>query len=332
MCLLWHRESYGFLHTICLHQKNKKLPSFLWHMLSCVFWQEKTCFAVQNPQLWKVRLCPFCLCMHLWVCVCPSRPPPVPPDRRPRGWSTGKPTLKFNSDLKIVMSWWCHDDDTMISKFEMPKIWSCQILRIKKSWSCQIVRTPKIWSCQKLRCTKNLMMSKSENPKNLIMSKMWIQDSEKFWCWCHRDNMINFFLQCLFPPRIPEWFMNFYKHVFLFFYVSSMMMLSCPCGHDLKTWSSQNLMRSYVDDQKILIMSKFENTKKWSCENDECRAGSHPGYLHFWVSWYFDHVIFWESRNFGHERNRIRYDICAGRQLFGCLGDLSVGVCVCVSL
>ena len=123
--------------------------------------------------------------------------------------------------------------------------------------------------------------------------------------------------------------MNFYKHVFLFFYVSSMMMLSCPCGHDLKTWSSQNLMRSYVDDQKILIMSKFENTKKWSCENDECRAGSHPGYLHFWVSWYFDHVIFWESRNFGHERNRIRYDICAGRQLFGCLGDLSVGVCVC---
>ena len=108
------------------------------------------------------------------------------------------------------------------------------------------------------------------------------------------------------------------------------MMLSCPCGHDLKTWSSQNLMRSYVDDQKILIMSKFENTKKWSCENDECRAGSHPGYLHFWVSWYFDHVIFWESRNFGHERNRIRYDICAGRQLFGCLGDLSVGVCVCV--
>ena len=38
------------------------------------------------------------------VCVCPSRPPPMPPDRRPRGWSTGKPTLKFNSDLKIVMS------------------------------------------------------------------------------------------------------------------------------------------------------------------------------------------------------------------------------------
>ena len=82
--------------------------------------------------------------------------------------------------------------------------------------------------------------------------------------------------------------------------------------------------------KKILIMSKFENTKKWSCENDECRAGSHPGYLHFWVSWYFDHVIFWESRNFGHERNRIRYDICAGRQLFGFLGDLSVGVCMCV--
>ena len=203
MCLLWHRESYGFLHTICLHQKNKKLPSFLWHMLSCVFWQEKTCFAVQNPQLWKVRLCPFCLCMHLWVCVCPSRPPPMPPDRRPRGWSTGKPTLKFNSDLKIVMSWWCHDDDTMISKFEMPKIWSCQILRIKKSWSCQMLRTPKIWSCQKLRCTKNLMMSKSENPKNLIMSKMWIQDSEKFWCWCYHGIMIKLFFAVSISAKDP---------------------------------------------------------------------------------------------------------------------------------
>ena len=245
MCLLWHRESYGFLHTVCLHQKNKKLFSFLWHMLSCVFWPEKTCFAVQNPQLWKVLLCPFCLCMHLWVCVCPSRPPPMPPDRVPRGWSTGKPTLKFNSGLKILMSRWRHDGDTMISKFEMPKIWSCQILRIKKSWSCQILRTPKIWSCQKLRCTKNLMMPKSENPKNLIMSKMWIQDSEKFWCWCHHDIMIKLFLHCLFSPRIPEGFMNFYKHV-----------------SDLQTWSSQNLMRSYFDDQKILTMSKFENTKK----------------------------------------------------------------------
>ena len=157
MCLLWHRESYGFLHTVCLHQKNKKLFSFLWHMLSCVFWPEKTCFAVQNPQLWKVLLCPFCLCMHLWVCVCPSRPPPMPPDRVPRGWSTGKPTLKFNSGLKILMSRWRHDGDTMISKFEMPKIWSCQILRIKKSWSCQILRTPKIWSCQK--CESKILKS-----------------------------------------------------------------------------------------------------------------------------------------------------------------------------
>ena len=87
-------------------------------------------------------------------------------------------------------------------------------------------------------------------------------------------------------------------------------------GHILmikKSWSCQSL----------------RTPKKWSCENDECRAGSHPGYLHFWVSWYFDHVIFWESRNFGHERHRIRYDICAGRQLFGFLGDLSVCVCPC---
>ena len=40
-----------------------------------------------------------------------------------------------------------------------------------------------------------------------------------------------------------------------------MMMLSCPCGHDLETWCSQNLMTSLFDNQEILIMSKFENTK-----------------------------------------------------------------------
>ena len=133
MCLLWHRESYGFLHTICLHQKNKKLPSFLWHMLSCVFWQEKTCFAVQNPQLWKVRLCPFCLCMHLWVCVCPSRPPPMPPDRRPRGWSTGKPTLKFNSDLKIV---WVDVIEILHStRYVIPLSTICYTI-LKVVWGC----------------------------------------------------------------------------------------------------------------------------------------------------------------------------------------------------
>ena len=89
-------------------------------MLSCVFCQEKTCFAVQNPQRASVPLLP--LYASVGVCVCPSRPPPMPPDRRPRGWSTGKPTLKFNSDLKILMSRWRHDDDAMISKFEMPQI------------------------------------------------------------------------------------------------------------------------------------------------------------------------------------------------------------------
>ena len=39
------------------------------------------------------------------------------------------------------------------------------------------------------------------------------------------------------------------------------MMLSCPCGHDLETWYSQNLMMSLFGNQEILIMSKFENTK-----------------------------------------------------------------------
>ena len=268
MCLLWHRESYGFLHTICLHQKNKKLPSFLWHMLSCVFWQEKTCFAVQNPQLWKVLLCPFCICMHLWVCVCPSRPPPMPPDRRPRGWSTGKPTLKFNSDLKIVMSWWCHDDDTMISKFEMPKIWSCQILRIKKSWSCQMLRTPKIWSCQKLRCTKNLMMSKSENPKNLIMSKMWIQDSEKFWCWCHRDSMIKlFFCSVYFRQGSPNDLWIFINMCFYFLcFIDDDVIMSLrpwsqnmvfPKSDEVICWWSKNIDHVKVWEHQKMIMWKW---------------------------------------------------------------------------
>ena len=48
-----------------------------------------------------------------------------------------------------------------------------------------------------------------------------------------------------------------------------MMMLSCPCGHDLETWSSQNPSKSFVDDHKILIMSKFENTKKLIMSNFE---------------------------------------------------------------
>ena len=307
MCLIWYRDSYGFLHMAFLQFWKSKLASFLWHILSCVHCHELSCFAKQNPLYRNPLLC--------------ASVPKVKAEHPHRPWSCQMKPMEsknrpwafkiFNRDLKILISWWCHDDGSMISKSEMPKIWSCQILRIKKSWSCQNLRTSKIWSCQKLRCTKNLIMSKSENPKNLIMSKMRIQDSEKKKrCWCHHEIMEHIFLLCLFPPRIPDGFLNFYKSVLLHFYVFSMSKI---WGHHksvhVKIWESRNLDHVKFwesrnpDHVKIWEHQKSDHVNIWESRNlDHVKSWESRNLDHvkIWESRNLDHVKFWESRNLDH--------------------------------
>ena len=176
----------------------------------------------------------------------------------------------------------------MISKFEMPKIRSCQILRIKKSWSCQNLRTPKIWSCQKLRCIKIWWCQNLRSPKIWSCQKWEPKILKSFDVDAIMISWKNFLLLCSFPPKIPEWVLKFYKMRFYFFmffrwwcYHSLAAMISkhgLPkirrnhCSMIIKSWSCQNLRTPKIWSCPILRIMNFCSCqilrikKSWSCQ------------------------------------------------------------------
>ena len=180
-------------HSLCLQTtSNKAIFLSLWG----------------SPQNTPICLCEniqYFFCVPLWATPYASRQLPTR-----HSFSSYWEVYKIHTcaSVIILVSWWSHDDGTMISKFEMPQIWSCQILKIKKSWSSQNLKTQKIWSCQtfdmyqKSDHVKIWKSKKSDHVKN---------GNPRFWkisilmsSWYHGK----LFLAVLVSHMEPRWILN----------------------------------------------------------------------------------------------------------------------------
>ena len=186
----------------------------------------------------------------------------------------------FNRDVKIsteILKFWYHDGVMMVISWSQ----NLKCLKSDHVWFWESRNLDHVISCTGTLSFSNLIMSKIEMSQKSDDVKIWESqksdhvknENPRFWkvsmlmsSWYHGKT---FYCCACFHQGIPNDSWTFIKMSFYFFYVFSMMMLSCPCGHDLETWSSQNPSKSFVDDHKILIMSKFENTKKLIMSNFE---------------------------------------------------------------
>ena len=163
MCLIWYRDSYGFLHMAFLQFWKSKLASFLWHILSCVHCHELSCFAKQNPLYRNPLLCASVPKMKSeGLGLVKWNPWNRKIDLGHSRFSTEISKFWYHDGVMMMVPWsqnlkcpksdhvkfwesrnldhvkiWEHQKSDHVKNWDVPKIWSCQNLRIPKIWSCQ---------------------------------------------------------------------------------------------------------------------------------------------------------------------------------------------------